>query len=90
MASFEHDADMTAASVDQDEKKQKKEHGHGHTHSHDHNEAAAKIVAIGTVTLGGATFTSASAAILCVQPCVAFARIAHPRLRDRLSHRSRS
>ena len=40
----------------QDEKKQKTDHGHGHSHSHDHGEAHAKIVALGTVTVGGATF----------------------------------
>lgn len=54
--SAEHDADMTDASLqDKDEKKQKTDHGHGH--SHEHNEKAAKIVALGCVTVGGATFT---------------------------------
>ena len=53
---------MTPAE-DPDDKRQKKEHGHGHghghSHSHEHNEQAAKIVALGAVTVGGATFTSA-------------------------------
>jgi hypothetical protein len=57
-SAFEHDADMTAQPVeDQDDKKQKKEHGHGHSHEHAHGEEHAKIVALGTVTVGGATFT---------------------------------
>lgn len=58
MTSFEHDADMTGVQ-DQDEKKQeeqKTEHAHGHSHSHADGHVAAKIVALGTVTLGGATF----------------------------------
>ena len=33
------------------------EHGHGHSHEHEHGHEAAKIVALGTVTVGGATFT---------------------------------
>jgi len=50
---FEHDA---APLQDPDEKKQKTD-VHGHGHSHDHSEGAhALIVALGTVTLGGATF----------------------------------
>jgi len=55
MAFFEHDADMTPASLPEDEKT--KEHGHGHSHEHSHSENAAKICALGTVTVGGATFT---------------------------------
>ena len=39
-----------------DDKKQKMEHGHGHSHDHADGSAPAKIVALGTVTLGGATF----------------------------------
>lgn len=53
MDGMEHDA----ADVDVSEKNAKKqatEHGHGH--SHEHSEEAAKIVALGTVTVGGATF----------------------------------
>lgn len=38
----------------EEEKKQKTEHGHNHEHSHEDNHA--KIVGIGTVTLGGTTF----------------------------------
>ena len=34
----------------------KKEHSHGHGHSHEHSEDAAKIVGLGTVTLGGSTY----------------------------------
>lgn len=51
---FEHDADMTSAPPlkDPDEKK---EHGHGHSHDHDGHDPA-KIVSLGAVTLGGATF----------------------------------
>lgn len=49
----EHDADMTPALEAKDE--QKAEHGHGHSHDHD-GHVSAKIVSIGTVTLGGATF----------------------------------
>ena len=53
----EHNADMTPRLLeDPDEKKQKMEHGHGHSHDHDDGHAPAKIVALGTVTLGGATF----------------------------------
>jgi len=40
------------ASVDES----KKEHSHGHGHSHEHSENAAKIVGLGTVTLGGSTY----------------------------------
>lgn len=54
--SHEHDADMSLVE-DGDSKKQKSDHGHGHSHDHEHGEAAAKIVALGAVTLGGATFT---------------------------------
>ena len=54
MASFEHNADM---SVDQVDKKPKQEHAHGHSHSHGEGHEFAKIVALGTVTVGGATFT---------------------------------
>ena len=54
MASFEHNADM---STDQGEKKQKQEHAHGHSHSHGEGAEFAKIVALGTVTVGGATFS---------------------------------
>jgi len=54
MSSHEHDADMGSL---QDEKKDEKaEHGHGHSHEHAHGHTSARIVAIGTVTLGGATF----------------------------------
>lgn len=53
----EHSADMTPSLlVDPDEKKQKMDHGHGHSHDHADGSAPAKIVALGTVTLGGATF----------------------------------
>ena len=41
---------------DPDEKKQKKEHGHDHSHEHADGHKPAKIVALGTLTLGGATF----------------------------------
>jgi len=52
---FEHDADMTPALADPEEKKQKKEHGH--THSHEHSSKPGEgIVALGTMTVGGATF----------------------------------
>lgn len=56
MASHEHDAAMTPA--EESNKEQKTEHGHGHGHSHDHSHGhtSAKIVALGTVTVGGATF----------------------------------
>ena len=56
-AMAEHSADMTPSLlVDPDEKKQKMDHGHGHSHDHADGSAPAKIVALGTVTLGGATF----------------------------------
>ena len=55
MASHEHDADMTPVELAEGEKKEK-EHGHGHSHDHAHGQAA-KIVALGTVEAGGATFT---------------------------------
>ena len=42
---------------DPDDKKQKTDHGHGHSHSHEPGEEHAKIVGLGTVTVGGATFT---------------------------------
>ena len=61
MASHEHSADTTATPMDQDEKKQKQTHSHeekhGHTHSHEPGQEPALIVALGAVTLGGATFT---------------------------------
>jgi hypothetical protein len=56
MASFEHDANMTPAE-NLDKGKEEAEHGHGHSHDHAHGEEGAKIVCLGTVTLGGATFT---------------------------------
>jgi len=45
--------------MEQDEKKQKKDddNGHGHSHEHAHGEESAKIVALGSVKLGGATFS---------------------------------
>ena len=52
-SAYEHNADVSVP--DQDEK-EKQEHGHGHSHSHD-GHVAAKIVALGAVTVGGATFT---------------------------------
>jgi len=56
MATFEHDADIT---LQDDAKKQKAEHesGHGHSHAHGSAKPGEGIVALGTVTLGGATFT---------------------------------
>ena len=60
-AMAEHSADMTPSLlVDPDEKKQKMDHGHGHSHDHADGSAPAKIVALGTVTLGGATFMTRS------------------------------
>jgi len=56
MASFEHNADPTAGSQVEDEKKKEAEHGHGHSHEHADGHVAAKIVALGSVTLGGSTF----------------------------------
>jgi len=55
MSGHEHDADMTPV-VEDEKEKQKKEHGHGHSHEHDHGEEPAKIVGLGAVMLGGATF----------------------------------
>ena len=56
MASHEHDAAMDVA--DPEVKKPKSEHesAHGHSHEHADGEEAAKITALGTVTVGGATF----------------------------------
>jgi len=51
---FEHNADT--AMTDAPPKDEKKDAGHGHSHEHVHGESHAKIVALGTVTLGGATF----------------------------------
>ena len=56
MASFEHDAVVPAAQ-DGDDKKQQTDHGHGHSHDHSHGHTSAKIVALGTVNVGGATFS---------------------------------
>lgn len=53
-SSHEHDADM--GSLQAEKKDEKAEHGHGHSHEHAHGHTSARIVAIGTVTLGGATF----------------------------------
>jgi len=59
-SAYEHDADMGPGPADEsDEKKQKKEHTHGHSHGHGHehsHEHIAKVVALGTVTVGGTTF----------------------------------
>ena len=55
-SAHEHDAAPPPSSEDSD-KKQKKEHAHTHGHGHEHShESSAKIVALGTVSLGGATF----------------------------------
>jgi len=54
MASFEHDAIVAPPSAPLGD--EKKEHGHGHSHEHADGHQAAKIVALGTVTVGGATF----------------------------------
>lgn len=48
--------DTTPTLKDGDDKKQKTDHGHGHSHSHEPGQEPAAIVALGTVTLGGATF----------------------------------
>ena len=49
---MEHDADMTPVPPDE-----KKTDDHGHGHSHDHADGhKSEVVAIGTITLGGATF----------------------------------
>lgn len=48
---------MTPAAVTDGEEKKKEDHGHGHSHAHADGTAPAKIVALGTVTVGGATFT---------------------------------
>lgn len=54
----EHNADPNAGLLgNQDEKKQKVgDHGHGHSHDHADGAAHAKIVALGTISMGGATF----------------------------------
>jgi hypothetical protein len=51
-------AEHNAAPSLQDQGEKKTEHSHGHGHSHDHADGDHKseIVAIGTLTLGGATF----------------------------------
>jgi len=54
-SAYEHD--MTPADVtDGAAKEEKKEHGHGHSHDHD-DDHIPEIVALGCVTVGGATFT---------------------------------
>ena len=55
MSSHEHDA-METDKAPVTDKAPDKEHGHGHSHDHADGHQAAKIVAIATVTLGGATF----------------------------------
>ena len=54
--SHEHSADSAMPDISKDTD-EKKEHGHGHSHEHAHGDDGAKIVALGAVTLGGATFT---------------------------------
>lgn len=51
MSTHEHDAAPVSVSDVDDTKKE-----HGHNHEHEHGESSAKIVGLGTVTLGGATF----------------------------------
>ena len=53
--SHEHDNDITPVGMEVEDDKKKGEHGHGHSHDHSHGEAV-KIVGIGAVTVGGATF----------------------------------
>ena len=53
-SSYEHSAADAPPPADQEAKIQKKEHGHDHVHA---EGQVAKIVALGAVTVGGATFT---------------------------------
>jgi len=54
MSSFEHDADIT---LRDDAKKLKAAHETAHGHSHEHSTKPGEgIVALGSITLGGATF----------------------------------
>ena len=53
----EHNADLTPRLLeDPDEKKRKLELDHGHSHDHAEGHTPVKIVALGTVTLGGTTY----------------------------------